>query len=170
MGSSRIKQNRGRYCVDRERTEHDVWGILRFFPGHMVQVTLPVVVAGVEIVALGGWIVPTIVWLGGRVPRLWALFSIVPFFTASIAGDPWTVCVLLVPGMKLSDGPWIGSRGSPCFCPWNLSLASVVASKSRLVPLSLTDIFQTTALILQGDGLVNQSFKIRESVYNQLAF
>ena len=63
MGSSRIKQNRGRYCVDRERTEHDVWGILRFFPGHMVQVTLLVVVVGIEIVALGGWIIPTIVWL-----------------------------------------------------------------------------------------------------------
>ena len=140
MGSSRIKQNRGRYCVDRERTEHDVWGILRFFPGHMVQVTLPVVVVGVEIVALGGWIVPTIVWLGCRVLWLWALFSIVPFLTTSIAGDPWTVRELFVPGMKLSDGPWISSRGSPCFFPWNLSLASVVASKSRLVPLSLTDL------------------------------
>ena len=170
MGSSRIKQNRGRYCVDRERTEHDVWGILRFFPGHMVQVTLPVVVAGVEVVALGGWIVSTIVRLGCRVSWLRALFSIVPLLTASIAGDSRTICELLVSGMKLSDGPWISSRGSPCFCPWNLSLASVVASKSRLVPLSLTDIFQTTALILQGNGLVNQSFKIRESVYNQLAF
>ena len=105
MGSSRIKQTRGRYCVDRERTEHDVWGILRFFPGHTVQVTLPVVVVGIEIVVLGGWIIPTIVWLGGRVPRLWALFSIVPFFTTGIAGDPWTVRELLVPGMKLSDGP-----------------------------------------------------------------
>ena len=71
----------------------------------MVQVTLPVVVVGIEIVALGGWIIPPIVWLGGRVPRLWALFSIVPFFTTSIAGDPWTVRELLVPGMKLSDGP-----------------------------------------------------------------
>ena len=80
------------------------------------------------------------------------------------------VCELLVSGMQLSDGPWLSSRGSPCVCPWNLSPASVVASKSRLVPLSLTDIFQTTALILQGNGLVNQSFKIRESVYNQLAF
>ena len=105
MGSSRIKQNCGRYCVDRERTEHDVWGILRFFPGHMVQVTLLVVVVGIEIVALGGWIVSTIVRLGGRVPRFWALFSIVPFFTTSIAGDPWTVLELLVSGMKLSDGP-----------------------------------------------------------------
>ena len=169
MGSSRIKQNRGRYCVDRERTEHDVWGILRFFPGHMVQVTLPVVVVGIEIVALGGWIVPTIVRLGCRVSRLRALFSIMPLLTTSIAGDPWTVCELLIPGMKLSDGPWLSSRGSPCFCPWNLSLASVVASKSRLVPLSLTDIFQTTALILQGNGLVHQSFKIRKGVYNQLA-
>jgi len=105
MRSSRIKQNRGRYCVDRERTEHDVWGILRFFPGHMVQVPLPVVVAGVEIVALGGWIVPTIVWLGGRVPWFWALFGIVPLFTTSVASDPWTVRELLVPGMKLSDWP-----------------------------------------------------------------
>ena len=160
MGSSRIKQNRGRYCVDRERTEHDVWGILRLFPGHIVQVTLPMVVVGVEIVALGGWIVPTIVWLGCRVLWLWALFSIVPFLTTSIAGDPWTVCALLVPGMKFSDGLWISSRGSPCVCPWDLGLASVVASKSRLVPLSLADIFQTTALILQGNGLVNQSFKM----------
>ena len=97
MGSSRIKQNRGRYCVDRERTEHDVWGILRFFPGHMVQVTLPVVVSGIEVVALGVWIVPTIVWLGGRVPRLWALFGIVPLFTTSVASDPWTVREVLVP-------------------------------------------------------------------------
>ena len=105
MGSSRIKQNRGRYCVDRERTEHDVWGILRFFPGYMVQVTLPVVVVGIEIVALGGWIVSTIVWLGGSVPRLWALFSIVPFLPTSIACDPWTVREFLVPGMKLPDGP-----------------------------------------------------------------
>ena len=65
MGSSRIKQNHGRYCVDRERTEHDVWGILRLFSGHMVQVTLPVVVVGIEVVALWGWIIPTIVRFGG---------------------------------------------------------------------------------------------------------
>ena len=91
MGSSRIKQ----YCVDRERTEHDVWGILRFFPGHMVQVTLPVVVVGIEIVALGGWIVSTIVRLGCRVSWLRALFSIMPLFTTSIAGDPWMVRELL---------------------------------------------------------------------------
>ena len=54
----------------------------------MVQVTLPVIVVGVEIVALGGRIVSTIVWLGCRVPWLWALFSIVPFLTTRIAGDP----------------------------------------------------------------------------------
>ena len=66
MGSSRIKQNRGGYCVDRERTEHDVWGILRFFLGHMVQVTLPVVVVGIEIVALGGCIIPTLFGLGAE--------------------------------------------------------------------------------------------------------
>ena len=95
--SSRIKQNRGRYCVDRERTEHDIWGILCFFLGHMVQVTLPVVVAGIEIVALGGWIVPTIVRLGGRVPRLWALLGIVTFLSTSIASDPWAVREVLVP-------------------------------------------------------------------------
>ena len=105
MGSSRIKQNRGRYCVDRERTEHDVWGILCFFPGHMVQVTLPVVVVGVEVVALGGGIVSTIVRLGCRVSWLRALFSIVPFFTTSIACDPWTVREVLVPGMKLPGWP-----------------------------------------------------------------
>ena len=97
MGSSRIKQNRGRYCVDRERTEHDVWGILGFFLGHMIQVTLPVIVVGIEIVALGGWIVSTIVRLGGRVPRLWALLGIVPFLSTSIASDPWTVCKVLLP-------------------------------------------------------------------------
>ena len=136
----------------------------------MVQVTLPVVVVGIEIVALGGWIIPTIVRLGGRVPWFWALFGIVPFFSTSIACDPWMVREIFVPGMKLSDGPWINSRGSPCFCPWNPSLASVVASKSRLIPLLLADILQAAALILQGNGLVNQSFKIRESVYNQLAF
>ena len=169
MGSSRIKQNRGRYCVDRERTEHDVWGILRFFPGHMVQVTLPVIVVGIEIVALGGWIVPTIVRLGCRVSWLRALFSIMPLLTTSIAGDPWTVCELLVPGMKLSDGPWLSSRGFSCFIHLNISLAPVVASKSRLVPFSLTNILQTAALTLQGNGLVNQSFEIWESVYNQLA-
>ena len=67
----------------------------------MVQVTLPVAVVGIGIVALGGWIIPTIVWLGGQVPLLWALFSIVPFFTTSIACDPWTVREVLVPGMKL---------------------------------------------------------------------
>ena len=66
MGSSRIKQNRGRYCVDRERTEHDVWGILRFFPGHMVQVTLPVVVAGIEVVALGAGLFPPLFGLGAE--------------------------------------------------------------------------------------------------------
>ena len=71
MGSSRIKQNHGRYCVDRERTEYDVWGILGFFPGDMVQVTLPVVVVGIEIVALGGWIVPTIVRFGGALGTVW---------------------------------------------------------------------------------------------------
>ena len=66
MGSSRIKQHRGRYCVDRERTEHDVWGTLRFFPGHMVQVTLPVVVVGVEIVALGAGLFPPLFGLGAE--------------------------------------------------------------------------------------------------------
>ena len=66
MGSSRIKQNRGRYCVDRERTEHDVWGILRLFPGHMVQVTLLVVVVGIEIVALGGGLFPPLFGLGAE--------------------------------------------------------------------------------------------------------
>ena len=88
-----------------ERTEYDVWGILCFFPGHMVQVTLPVIVAGIEIVALGGWIIPTIVRLGGQVPWFWALFGIVPFLSTSIASDPWTVCKVLVPGMKLSGWP-----------------------------------------------------------------
>ena len=91
------------YCVDRERTEHDVWGILRFFPGHMVSVTLPVVVVGIEIVALGGWIVSTIVWLGGRVPRLWALFSIVPFFSTSITGNAWAIGELFVSCMEILD-------------------------------------------------------------------
>ena len=95
--SSRIKQNRGRYCVDRERTEYDVWGILGFFPGHMVQVTLPVIVVGIEIVTLGRGIVPTIVRLGGQVPWFWALFGIVPFLSTSIASDPWTVSKVLVP-------------------------------------------------------------------------
>ena len=52
--SSRIKQNRGRYCVDRERTEYDIRGILRFLLGHMVQVTLLVIVIGVEVVTFGG--------------------------------------------------------------------------------------------------------------------
>ena len=112
--SSRIKQNRGRYCVDRERTEYDVWGILCIFLGHMVQVTLPVIVVGVEIVALGGWIVPTIVRLGGRVPWFWALFGIVSFFTTSIAIDPWTVCKVLVPGMKLSGWPYSSRCGFSC--------------------------------------------------------
>ena len=88
MRSSRIKQNRGRYCVDRERTEHDIWGILCFLLGHMVQVTLLVIVIGVEVVTLGGWIIPAMVLLGGRVPWLWALFGIVPLFTTSIASDP----------------------------------------------------------------------------------
>ena len=85
--SSRIKQNRGRYCVDRERTEYDVWGILCLLLGHMVQVTLLVIVVGVEVVTLGGWIISTIVRLGGRVPRLWALFGIVPFFSTSVTSN-----------------------------------------------------------------------------------
>ncbi|MBS7410119.1 MAG: hypothetical protein KIG59_04075, partial [Muribaculaceae bacterium] len=55
------------------RTEHDAWGILRFLPGHMVQVTLPMVVAGIEVAVLGGWIVSTIVRLGCRVSWLRAL-------------------------------------------------------------------------------------------------
>ena len=71
----------------------------------MVQVTLPVVVVGIEIVALGGWSIPTIVRLGGRVPWFWALFGIVPFFTTSVASDPWTVREVPVPGMKLSGWP-----------------------------------------------------------------
>ena len=103
MGSSRIKQNRGRYCVDRERTEHDVWGILRFFSGHMVQVALLVVVVGIEIGALGGWIFSTIVRLGGRVPRLWSLFSIVPFFSTSVTSNAGAIGEFLVPCMKILD-------------------------------------------------------------------
>ena len=64
--SSRIKQNCGRYCVDRERTEYDIWGILCFLLGHMVQVTLLVIVVGVEVVTPGGWITSTIVRLGAE--------------------------------------------------------------------------------------------------------
>ena len=63
----------------------------------MVQVTLLVIVVGIEIVTLGGWIIPNIVRLGGRVPRLWALLGIVTFLSTSIASDPWTVCKVLVP-------------------------------------------------------------------------
>ena len=66
MGSSRIKQNRGRYCVDREHTEHDVWGILRFFLGHMVQVTLPVIVVGIELLRLGAGLFPPLFGLGAE--------------------------------------------------------------------------------------------------------
>ena len=51
--SSRIKQNHGRYCVDRECTKYDIWGILCFLLGHMVQVTLLVIVIGVEVATLG---------------------------------------------------------------------------------------------------------------------
>ena len=164
--SSRIKQNRGRYCVDRERTEHDVWGILRFFPGHMVQVTLPVVVVGIEIVALGGWIIPTIVRLGGRVPWLWALFGIVSFLSTSIASNPWVLRKVLVPCMKMFGWAWNIGRGFVCSISLKISLAPVVASMSRLVPFALANILQAAALILQGNGLVNQSFKIRESVHD----
>ena len=64
--SSRIKQNRGRYCVDRERTKYDVWGILCSFLGHMVQVTLPVIVVGIEIVALGAGLFPPLFGLGAE--------------------------------------------------------------------------------------------------------
>ena len=97
MRSSRIKQNRGRYCVDRERTEYDVWGILCFLLGHMVQVTLLVIVVGVEVVTLWGWIISTIVRLGGRVPPLWALFGIVPFLYTGITSNTWAVREVLVP-------------------------------------------------------------------------
>ena len=65
MRSSRIKQNHGRYCVDRVRTEYDIWGVLCFLFCHVVQVTLSVVVIGVEIVSLGCWIIATIVRLWG---------------------------------------------------------------------------------------------------------
>ena len=41
------------YCVDRKRTEYDIRGILGFLLGHMVQVTLLVIVIGVEVVMLG---------------------------------------------------------------------------------------------------------------------
>ena len=71
--------------------------------------------------------------------------------------------------MKLSGWPYSSRRGFSRFILLNISLSSVLASKSRLVPLSLTNIFQAAALILQGNGLVNQSFEIWESVYNQMA-
>ena len=58
MRSSGIKQNRGRYCVDRERTEYDIRGILCLLLGHMVQVAFLVVVIGVEVVTLGRGMVP----------------------------------------------------------------------------------------------------------------
>ena len=48
-----MKQNHGRYCVDRKRTEYDIQSILCLLFGYVVQVTLPVVVIGVEIVLLG---------------------------------------------------------------------------------------------------------------------
>mgnify|MGYP003362829474 CR=1 FL=1 len=63
MRSSRIKQNRGRYCVDRERTEYDIRCILCLLLGHMVQVAFPVIVIGVEVVTLGRGIVSVAVWL-----------------------------------------------------------------------------------------------------------
>ena len=92
-----------------------------------------------------------------------------PFFTTRIASDPWTVREVLVPGMKLSGWSYSSRRGFSRFIPRNLSLASIVASKGHLVPFPLTDILQTAALILQGNGLVNQSFEIWECVYDQLA-
>ena len=46
------KKNHGRYCVDGVRTEYDIWGVLCFLSGHVVQVTFPVVVVGVEIASL----------------------------------------------------------------------------------------------------------------------
>src|SRR3954471_17618052 len=51
--SSRIKQNHCRYCVDRKRTEYDIRSILCLLLSHVVQMTLPVVVVGIEIVSLG---------------------------------------------------------------------------------------------------------------------
>ena len=65
MRSSRIKQNHGRYCVDRVRTKYDIWGVLAFFFCHVLQVTLLVVVIGVEIVSLWRRIIATIVRLWG---------------------------------------------------------------------------------------------------------
>ena len=51
--SSRIKQNHCRYCVDRKRTEYDIRSILCLLFGYVVQMTLPVVIVGIEIVSLG---------------------------------------------------------------------------------------------------------------------
>ena len=66
MRSSRIKQNRGRYCVDTERTEYDIRGILCSLLGHMVQVTLFVIVIGVEVVTLGSGLFPPLFGLGAE--------------------------------------------------------------------------------------------------------
>ena len=121
----------------------------------MVQVTLLVIVIGVEVVTLGGWIIPTMVRLGGRVPWLWALFGIVSFLSPSIASNTWAIRKVLVPCMKMFDWAWNIGRGFACSTSLKISLAPVVASMSRLVPFALANILQAAVLILQCNVLVN---------------
>src|SRR6187399_868118 len=114
MRSSRIKQNRGMYCVDRERTEYDIRCILCLLLGHMVQVAFPVIVIGVEIVTLGRGIVSVAVWLRCRVSWLRALFSIVSLFSTCVAGNTRTIGEILVPCMKILIWTSVIGRGSAC--------------------------------------------------------
>ena len=97
MGSSRIEQNCGINCVDRERTKHDVRCVLGFLEGHVVHLSLPLVVVGV--VVSWGCINTAAIVVGLRniiVPLFWALPGIMPFFSTGEIGNARMKCC--VPG------------------------------------------------------------------------
>ena len=91
MGSSRIEQNCGINGVDRERTKHDVRCILGFLEGHVVHLSLPLVVVGV--VVSRGCINTAAIAIGLRnivVPLLWAVSGKVPSFSTGVTGKTRT--------------------------------------------------------------------------------
>ena len=91
MGSSRIEQNCGINRIDRERTKHNVRCILGFLEGHVVHLSLPLVVVGVVVswgcintvaIAIGLWNIV--------VPLLWAFSGTVPSFSTGETGKTRT--------------------------------------------------------------------------------
>ena len=100
----------------------------------MVDLSLPLVVIGVDVVAFGGCVCTTAVVVGLWgiiVPLFWALPGIVPFCSTAIASDARTECCILGPIVEVAAAVlwsyywncWLG-----CYRPLKFIPGPVVAN------------------------------------------